>query len=76
MAKTLSQMCPGEKGTVLAVNGKGQIYRRIIDMGVVPGVTVEVKKYAPLGEPKEVNQKGFHLLLRKNEADMVKLDLL
>lgn len=76
MAKTLSQMCPGEKGTVLAVNGKGQIYRRIIDMGVVPGVTVEVKKYAPLGDPMEVKLKGFHLLLRKNEADMVKLDLL
>ncbi|RYD01571.1 hypothetical protein N752_28770 [Desulforamulus aquiferis] len=54
MVKTLGQMRPGEIGTVLAVNGKGQVHRRLIDMGVVPGVSVEVKKFAPLGDPIEI----------------------
>lgn len=73
MAKFLSELRPGEKGIVSSVTGSGAIYRRIVDMGVVPGTMIKVLKYAPLGDPIEIKVKGFNLSLRKNEAKMIQL---
>lgn len=74
MPKTLKDLLPGEKAKVLKVGGRGAVRRRIMDMGLVPGVEVEMERYAPLGDPVEVKIKGYHLSLRLEEAENVILE--
>lgn len=75
MSKFLSDLLPGEKGIVKKVIGDSIIKRRIVDMGVVAGTIIEVQKFAPLGDPMEIKVKGFNLSLRKNEAEMIELEI-
>lgn len=72
--KTLRELMPGKKGLVTKVTGSGPIRRRLLEMGVVPGSEVEMERYAPLGDPLEIKLKGYHLSLRKDEADMVEIE--
>ncbi|MDY6854254.1 MAG: FeoA family protein [Thermodesulfobacteriota bacterium] len=76
MLKTLrlSDLEIGEKGRVLKVNGKGEINRRIRDMGVVPGSLLEVETKATLGDPIEIKVMGYHLTLRGNEANEILIE--
>ncbi len=64
----LNELEIGEKGKVIKVNGKGEINRRIRDMGIVPGALIEVETKATLGDPIEIKVKGYHLTLRSSEA--------
>lgn len=75
MVKSLSNLQPGERGIVTKVSGSGPIHRRIIDMGIVPGTTLKVEKFAPLGDPMEIKVKGFNLSLRKMEADTIQVEV-
>lgn len=75
MVKSLSNLQPGERGVVTKVSGSGPIHRRIIDMGIVPGTTLKVEKFAPLGDPMEIKVKGFNLSLRKMEADTIQVEV-
>ena len=72
--RELSQLRPGETGVISHVSGKGAIRRRMIDMGIVPGMAIEVAKLAPLGDRMEIKLKGFHLSLRKNEAELIQVE--
>jgi DtxR family Mn-dependent transcriptional regulator len=67
-ATTLDQLTPGDRGKVLRLTGEPQIRRRLMDMGLTPGAEVEVEKLAPLGDPIEIEVRGYHLSLRKREA--------
>jgi Fe2+ transport system protein FeoA len=71
MARLLSEMTVGEKGTVERIGDDGQSYRRILDMGIVPGTALEVERIAPLGDPIWIRLKGYQLSLRKEEAAKV-----
>jgi len=73
VTKTLDQLRPGEGGTVAKVTGSGPVRRRILDMGIVAGACIRVRKYAPLGDPLEVRVKNFNLSLRKTEAALVEV---
>lgn len=64
----LSELSPGSKGKVVRIGAKGNVRRRILDMGLVPGVEIAVKGVAPLGDPIEVLIRGYRLSLRKKEA--------
>lgn len=66
--KILGELKPGQKGKVTKISGKGSVYRRILDMGIVKGANIEVERVAPMGDPIEVKVKGYHLSLRKEEA--------
>ena len=68
---TLRDLKPGEEGVVASLGTKGPMKRRIMDMGVTPGVSVKVIKVAPLGDPIEVNIRGYELSLRKEEANQI-----
>lgn len=68
---TLKDLKPGEQGTVVSVGSKGAVRRRIMDMGVTPGTVIKVIKVAPLGDPVEVNIRGYELSLRKDEAQQI-----
>ena len=72
---TLRELRPGQKGKVTAIGTTGPMKRRIMDMGVTPGVEVRVIKTAPLGDPIEVNVRGYELRLRKEEAAQVCIEV-
>ena len=71
MLKKLSEFKVGETGLIKKVEGEGRIRRRLFDMGVTPGATCYLRKKAPLGDPIEINLRGYELTLRKDEAQYV-----
>lgn len=75
MKKKLDEFKIGEQGIVTMVEGEGRVRRRLFDMGITPGAKIILKKKAPLGDPIEINVRGYELTLRKNEACMVTLEL-
>lgn len=64
---------PGEKGIITKMGAIGPLKRRLMDMGVIVGEEVTVKKVAPLGDPIEVIIKDYHLSLRKSEAQNISI---
>ena len=72
---TLKDLNPGQQGKVASISTTGAMKRRIMDMGITPGVVVKVIKVAPLGDPIEVNVRGYELSLRKDEAAQVQVEL-
>ncbi len=71
--KTLRDLKIGEIGAVVKIHGNGAVKRRIMDMGITKGVEVTVRKVAPLGDPIELNVRGYELSVRKADAAMVEL---
>ena len=69
--KTLRETAIGEIVTVVKVGGEGAVKRRIMDMGITKGVEIFVRKVAPLGDPVEVNVRGYELSLRKADAEKI-----
>lgn len=72
--KTLRQAKIGDTVRVVKLHGEGAVRRRIMDMGITKGVEVYVRKVAPLGDPVEVNVRGYELSLRKADADMIEVE--
>lgn len=72
--KTLKQLNVGETGKVKKLYGEGAVKRRIMDMGITKGVEVYIRKVAPLGDPIEVNVRGYELSIRKADADMIEIE--
>jgi len=70
---TLTNVPIGSAATVVAVNGADRISRRLMEMGVVPGVSLEVLKAAPFGDPIEVRVRGYNLAMRRSEADQIEV---
>lgn len=70
----LSDLNIGEAGKILSIGEKGPVRRRLMDMGVTPGTMVKVVKVAPLGDPVEVNIRGYELTLRKSHADAIEIE--
>ncbi|HEY0006251.1 MAG TPA: FeoA family protein [Pyrinomonadaceae bacterium] len=68
---TLAGLPVGVQARVVAVNGTGSMPRRLMEMGVIPGAPIRVIKSAPLGDPLEVRVRGYHLALRRSEAEMI-----
>ena len=68
---TLTNLPIGAKAKVVAVNGNNAVTKRLMEMGVVPGVSVRVIKSAPFGDPLEIRVRGYHLAMRKSEADAI-----
>ncbi|MBQ3552471.1 MAG: ferrous iron transport protein A [Clostridia bacterium] len=72
--KTLRQVKVGQTVTVLKLSGEGAIKRRIMDMGITKGVTIFVRKVAPLGDPMEITVRGYELSIRKADAEMIEVE--
>ncbi len=71
---TLADLGKGESRKVLLVRGEDVVTRRLMEMGLVPGVAVRMVKSAPFGDPLEINVRGYSLALRRNEAESVVLE--
>ena len=69
--KTLKDVRVGETAVVKRLHGEGPVRRRIMDMGITKGVQLQVRKVAPLGDPMELNVRGYELSVRKGDAEMI-----
>ena len=70
---TLKDAKAGQTVRVKKITGAGPIKRRIMDMGITKGEEIYVRKEAPLGDPIEVNVRGYELSLRKADAEMIEI---
>lgn len=71
--KTLKDVKFGQTVTVIKLHGDGAVKRRIMDMGLTKGTEVFIRKVAPLGDPIEINVRGYELSLRKEDAEMIEI---
>ena len=65
---TLADLKPGDSAIVASVGGTDALHRRLLDMGLTPGVKVLLQKTAPLGDPLEIHLRGYALTLRLEDA--------
>jgi len=72
---TLTNLPVGKDARVTAVRGTGSVTRRLMEMGVIPGVAVQVIKMAPFGDPIEVRIRGYSLAMRRTEADAIEVSI-
>ncbi len=72
--KTLKQAKIGDTVTVVKLHGEGAVKRRLMDMGITKGVSVLIRKVAPLGDPIEVTVRGYELSLRKADAEIIEIN--
>ena len=71
--KTLKDARVGQTVTVVKLHGEGAVRRRIMDMGITKNVEIYIRMVAPLGDPMELNVRGYELSLRKADAEMVEI---
>ena len=70
----LSELAIGEQGEVIKLNGADSLLRqRLMEMGIIRGTKISVERFAPLGDPIEINVRGYRLSLRKKEAEHILL---
>jgi Fe2+ transport system protein FeoA len=71
LPRSLRDLREGDRAVIQAVCGEGAFKRRLLEMGFMPGTVVLIKKYAPLRDPIELVIKGYHVSLRREEAQRV-----
>lgn len=71
--RNLSDARTGETVMVKRVGGEGQIKSRITDMGITEGGYVHVLRFAPLGDPMEIETRGYTLAIRKKDAKLIEI---
>ncbi|MCB9800550.1 MAG: ferrous iron transport protein A [Candidatus Omnitrophica bacterium] len=69
--KSLSQLAIKEKAIIEAIEGHDALQIRLQELGLVPGTLVSIKRYAPFGDPMELEIRGYCLSIRKADADCV-----
>ncbi len=71
----LRKMAKGQRGIIHRVTASGEIGRRILDMGLVPGTPFRVQGRAPLKDPVAIRIRSFTLMLRNSESDFIEADV-
>lgn len=69
----LSELAPGDEAFILRVRGLGARRLRLMEMGLVPGTRVVVRKTAPMGDPLEIGLRGYVLTLRRSDAAEIEI---
>lgn len=69
--KTLNDVKIGSTAKVIKILCEGSLKRHLIDIGITPGVIIKIKKVAPLGDPIEINLRGYELSIRRSEAKQI-----
>lgn len=72
--RTLRDVPVGSSAKVKKIYGEGAVKRHIMDMGITKGVTITIRKTAPLGDPIEITLRGYELTLRKADAGMIEIE--
>ncbi len=76
MTVRLSELTPGQRARVVGVDAHAEVGRRILEMGLTPGIAVQMLGAAPLGDPLVFEVRGYRLSLRKAEAALVEAERL
>lgn len=71
MQKKLSELIPGERAVVFSIKAESGLRQRLLEMGFTPGAQVLVERFAPLNDPAEYKVLGYHVSLRRQEADKI-----
>ncbi|MCC6905608.1 MAG: ferrous iron transport protein A [Anaerolineae bacterium] len=74
-SKTLDQLAAGQMATIRRVSGEGPLRRRMLEMGITRGTTIEMIRRSPFGDPIEYRLRGYHLSLRRSEARLIEIEL-
>lgn len=74
MHMTLNELRIGSKSRIIAVNGQGALRRRLLDMGLTPHTEVMVRKKAPMGDPIELQLRGYELTIRLDDAKNIEIE--
>ncbi len=75
MSKSLREMAAGDNGRVTGFRKGSKAYRKkLLSMGLTPGVEFSIIRYAPMGDPIEIKVRGYSLSLRKEEAEAVLIE--
>lgn len=72
---TLKELAVGQSAIIKKVGTKGALKQRFVDMGLTKGVKVEVIKIAPLGDPIELEVRGYNLSIRKDDAQLIEVEV-
>lgn len=72
---TLDELEIGMPSRIVAVNGQGALRDRLLDMGLTPRTEVQIRKVAPMGDPIEITLRGYELTLRKEDAQMIEVEM-
>ena len=72
--KTLKELAIGSSGVVTKISTTGPLKQRLLDMGITKGTRIKVIKIAPLGDPIEIEMRGYNLSVRKTDADNITID--
>ena len=70
---TLDMLNAGESGVITAVGGEGVLRCRLLDMGLIPQTRITVSKIAPMGDPMELQLRGYVLTLRREDARSIEI---
>ena len=70
---TLAQLPAGKSGVITAVGGEGALRCRLLDMGLIPRTAVTVQKVAPMGDPIQIQVRGYELTIRREDAAKITL---
>ena len=74
MTARAGELPVGESGRIVRVIGTNEVCRRLLEMGVTPGVEIRRIDTAPLGDPLEFELRGYRLSLRKSEAEQIEIE--
>ena len=70
---TLNDLKVGQSGVITAVGGEGALRLRLLDMGPIPKTRVRVQKVAPMGDPIQIQIRGYELTIRREDAQRIEL---
>jgi ferrous iron transport protein A len=70
-AQPLTSIPLGSRATVVEIKLPTAARPRLMEMGLLVGTEVELVRFAPLGDPVEIKVRGYHLTLRRNEAEQI-----
>lgn len=70
---TINDLQIGHCGVVTHVGGEGALRLRFLDMGLIPGTRVTLQKVAPMGDPIQIQLRGYELTIRRDDASMIRI---
>ncbi|HCP10639.1 MAG: FeoA family protein [Thermodesulfobacterium sp. 37_54] len=72
----LSKVNLGKRVKVVSVEGPPSVKQRLKEMGITPGVELQIVRIAPLADPVNVEVRGYHLSIRKKEAELIEVEVI
>lgn len=70
---TIDDLKIGQSGVIAQVGGEGALRLRFLDMGLIPGTRVTLRKVAPMGDPIQIQVRGYELTIRREDAAKITL---